>query len=167
VSLLRNSFSIIEGSTIEPLAMDRSMKQRQSFRKGLLFLLALIGSGTVLLTAGAVGLRMLRNHPPDRLSELISPDGRYRIVITEEIAGFPGSFCFKQVYVLGVRDTFDRNDEDNQVFAGACDGLDSIRWDGARIQGTVAPGVAVVGVKSLTLKQFGGNGKVQLSWTGR
>lgn len=110
---------------------------------------------------------MLRNHPPDSLSELISPDGRYRIVITEEIAGFPGSFCFKQVYVLGVRDTFDRNDEDNQVFAGACDGLGSIHWNGTRIQGAVAPDAAVVGVKSLTLKQFGANGKVQLSWTGR
>lgn len=73
----------------ESLAMDRSMKQLQAFRKGMLFLLTLIGSGTVLLLAGAAGLRMLRNHPPDALSELVSPDGRYRIVITEELAGFP------------------------------------------------------------------------------
>ena len=110
---------------------------------------------------------MLRNHSPDSLSELVSPDGRYRIVITEDLAGFPGSVCIKQVYVLRVRDILDRSDEDNQVFAGACDGLESIRWDGARIRAIIVPAAAVAGVNSLTLKQFGANGKVQLSWTGR
>jgi GTP-dependent phosphoenolpyruvate carboxykinase len=67
---------------------------------------------------------------------------------------------------LGVHDTFDRNDEGNQVFAGACDGLRNIQWIGSRIQGIVLLGAAVVGVKSLTLKQFGANGDVQVSWTG-
>ena len=110
---------------------------------------------------------MLRNHSPDSLSELVSPDGRYRIVITEDLAGFPGSVCIKQVYVLRVRDILDRSDEDNQVFAGACDGLESIQWDGARIRAIIVPAAAVAGVNSLTLKQFGANGKVQLSWTGR
>jgi hypothetical protein len=136
-------------------------------RKSLLFLLAVIGSGTVLFSVGAAGLRLSRNHPPDSRRELVSPDGRYRIVITEEIVGFPGSSCVKQVYVLGVRDTFDRNDEDDMVFSGACDGVSDIRWNGARIEGTVIPGAAVAGVRSLILKRYGANGKVQLSWAGR
>jgi hypothetical protein len=130
-------------------------------------MLAVIGSGTVLYSAGAAGLRLFRDHPPDSRQDMISPDGRHRIVITEELAGFPGAVCIKQVYVLRARETFDRNDEDNLVFAGACDGLGGIQWDGARIQGIVAPGAAVAGVRSLSLKQFGANGEVRLHWTGR
>ena len=104
---------------------------------------------------------------PDSIGELISPDGRYRMVITEELAGFPGAYCSKQVYVLGAHERFNRSDEDNQVFAGACDGLNSIAWDGARILGTVTPNAALVGVSSLKLKGYGANGKVRLSWLGR
>jgi hypothetical protein len=147
--------------------MVRSIKRRRVWRKALLLLLALIGSGTVLYSTAAAGFRLFRHHPPDSVRELPSPDGRHRIVITEEIAGFPGSFCIKQVYVLGVRDTFDRNDEDNLVFSGACDGFGGIEWDGVRVRGIVVPGAAVVGVSSLKLKQFGANGEVQLSWAGR
>jgi hypothetical protein len=45
--------------------------------------------------------------------------------------------------------------------------LSSIQWDGARIRGIVDTGAAVAGVRNLTLKQYGANGKVQLRWTGR
>jgi hypothetical protein len=147
--------------------MDRLITQRHVLRKGLLWLLAVIGSGTVLYSAGAAGLRLIMDHPPDSRQEMISPDGRHRIVITEELAGFPGAVCIKQVYVLGARETFDRNDEDNLVFAGACDGLRGIQWDGARIQGIVVPGAAVAGVRGLTLRESGAAGKVRLRWAGR
>jgi hypothetical protein len=146
--------------------MDRPNKRRRAAHTGLLFVLALIGGGTVLFSVAAAGLRLFRNHRPDSVREMPSPDGRHRIVITEEIAGFPGSFCIKQVYVLRAQDTFDRNDDDNLVFAGACDGLSGIQWDGARVRGIVVPAAAVVGVNSLTLKQFGAQGEVQVSWTG-
>jgi hypothetical protein len=98
---------------------------------------------------------------------MVSPDGRHRIVITEDIAGFPGSVCIKQVYVLGARAKFDRNDEDNLVFSGACDGLEGVQWDGKRVRGIVIPAAAVVGVNSLKLKQFGADGEVQLHWAER
>jgi len=146
--------------------MNRLMKQRR-VRKGLLFLLALIGSGTVLYSAAAAGLRLFRNQPPDSAWEMVSPDGRHRIVITEDIAGFPGSVCIKQVYVLGARARLDRNDEDNLVFSGACDGLGDVQWDGRRVRGVVMPAAAVAGVNSLRLKQFGADGEVQLNWTER
>ena len=84
-----------------------------------------------------------------------------------KVYGFPGAVCIKQVYVLRARDTLDRNDEDNLVFSGACDGLGGIRWDGALIRGIVDPAEAVVGVSSVRLKHFGANGEVRLSWTGR
>ena len=141
------------------------MKQRRAARKGLLFLLALIGSGTVLYSAAAAGLRLFRNRPPETAWEMVSPDGRHRIVITEDLAGFPGSVCIKQVYVLGAHVKLDRNDEDNLVFSGACDGLGDVRWDGAGIRGIVIPAEAVAGVTSLKLKQFGANGEVRLNWT--
>ena len=143
------------------------MTKFQSLKKGVLFLLTLIGGGAVLLSAGAVALHMARNHSPDNLTELISPDHRYRIVMTEELVGFPGSFCVKQVYVLPVHHTFDRNDEDNEVFVGGCQGLISIQWNGDRIKGTVALGAAIEDVKALKLKGYGANGKVQLSWSAR
>ena len=97
----------------------------------------------------------------------MSPDRRYRIVITEEVAGFPGSYCIKQVYVLPAHDTFDRNDEDTEVFVGGCQGLTDIRWDGDRILGTVALGPAIEGVSALRMKGFAANGKVQLAWSTR
>jgi hypothetical protein len=147
--------------------MDRSIKQRHVLRKGLLWVLAVIGSGTVLYSAGAAGLRIFMDRPPDSRLEMISPDGRHRIVITENLAGFPGAACIKQVYVLGARETFDRNDDDNLVFAGACDGLRGIQWDGARIQGIVVPGAAVAGVRGLTLRESGAAGEVRLRWAGR
>lgn len=147
--------------------MDRSIKQRHVLRKGLLWVLAVIGSGTVLYSAGAAGLRILRDRPPDSRLEMMSPDGRHRIVITEDLAGFPGATCIKQVYVLGARETFDRDDDDNLVFAGACDGLRGIQWDGARIQGIVVPGAAVAGVRGLTLRESGAAGEVRLLWAGR
>jgi hypothetical protein len=147
--------------------MDRLITQRHVLRKCLLWLLAVIGSGTVLYSAGAAGLRLIRDHPPDSRQEMVSPDGRHRIVITEELAGFPGAVCIKQVYVLGARETFDRNDEDNLVFAGACDGLRGIQWDGTRILGIVVPGAAVAGVRGLTLRESGAAGEVRLRWAGR
>lgn len=167
MSVWRDRFSIMSHFAAGFPAMHRLMKHTPLLRKGLLFVLVLIGSGTVLYSAGAAGLRMLRNHAPDNVQELLSPDGRYRIVIANEVAGFPGAFCVRQVYVVDARDTVDRNDEDNLVYAGACDGLSSIQWDGARIRGIVDTGAAVVGVRNLTLRQYGANGRVQLRWTGR
>ena len=134
-------------------------------KKGALFLLTLTGGAAVLYSAVAAALHVVRNHAPDSLTELISPDRRYRIVMTEELAGFPGASCIKQVYVLPARAVFDRNDEDNEVFAGACQGLTGIQWNGDRINGTVALGPAIEGVKALKLKEYGANGSVQLSWS--
>jgi len=136
-------------------------------KKWLLFLLTLIGGGTVLFVSGKAVLHIMRNHAPDGYTELASPDHRYRVVITEDFAGFPGSTCIKQVYVLRADDRFDRNDGNNEVFAGGCGGLTSIRWNGGRIQGTVALAAALKDVNAMTLKEFGANGEVQLSWAER
>ena len=137
----------------------------QTLKKCTLFLLSLIGGGTVLLSAGAVIRHMARDHSPDSLSELVSPDHRYRIVITEEIAGFPGSSCIKQIYVLPAHATLDRNDENSEVFVGGCRGLTSIRWNGDQIQGVVALGAGIEGVNALKLRGTAADGKIQLSWS--
>jgi len=136
-------------------------------KKGLLFSLTAIGSGAVLFLSAAAALHIARSHAPDSLVELVSPDRRYRIVITEESAGFPGSYCIKQAYVLAAQETFDRNDEDSEVFVGGCQGLTDIRWNGKRIQGTVALAAAVENVKALKMKGFAANGKVALTWSAR
>jgi hypothetical protein len=147
--------------------MDRPLKRRRALRKGLLLLLASIGSGTVLYSAAAAGLRLLRNHPPDSIRELPSPDGRYRLVITEDLAGFPGAVCIKQVYALGARATLDRNDEDNLLYAGACDGLRDLRWDGARVRGSIDAALAVADVRSMKLRHLGANGGVEVDWSSK
>jgi hypothetical protein len=147
--------------------MKESMMKFHKLKKGLLFSLTAIGGGTVLFSAAAAALHIARHHPPDSLVELVSPDRRYRIVITQEIAGFPGSYCIKQAYVLDAQETFDRNDEDNAVFVGGCQGLTDIRWNGNRIQGTVALGAAVENVNALKMKGFAANGKVALTWSAR
>jgi hypothetical protein len=143
------------------------MNKFQKLKKSLLFLLTLIGGGTVIYSAGAVALHIARNHSPDRLVELVSPDHHYRIFITEELAGFPGSSCIKQVYVLPIHDSFDRNDADNEVFSGGCEGLTDIRWSGDRVLGTVDLKPAIEAVSALRLKGFAAKGKVQLIWSAR
>jgi hypothetical protein len=87
--------------------------------------------------------------------------------MTEELAGFPGSSCIKQVYVLPIHDSFDRNDEDDEVFVGGCQGLTDIRWDGDRVLGTVALAPAIEAVNALKLKGFAAKGKVRLIWSSR
>jgi hypothetical protein len=136
-------------------------------KKGLLVSLTAIGGATILFLSAAAALHIARNHPPDSLVELVSPDRRYRIVITQESAGFPGSDCIKQAYVLAAEEAFDRNDEDNEVFVGGCKGLTDIRWNGNRIDGTVAIRAAVENVKALKMKGSAAKGKVALTWSAR
>jgi hypothetical protein len=140
------------------------LKHWPAWRKYLVLLLAWIGAGAVVLATGAGGVRLLRNHAPDSLVEQISPDRHYRIVVLEEMAGSLGSQCVKQVYVLEADKTLDRNDADNRVYAGACDGLRDIEWTGSGVYGTVSPGKAVEGVNSLVLKPDGANGRVRVKW---
>lgn len=138
--------------------------QWPSWRKNLILLLTWIGATAVLLALGMAGVRMLRNHAPDSVVEHISPDRRYRIVVLEEMAGSLGSQCTKQVYVLGTGQALDRNDEDNRIYAGACDGLRGIEWMGIGVYGEISPGKAVVGVERLVLKSGGADGRVQVRW---
>lgn len=149
------------------LLRKKSVNRFPKLKKVLPFLLALIGSGTVIYSAGAVALHLARNHAPDSLVELASPNHRYRIVITEELAGFPSSNCIKQVYVLPIDASFDRNDEDNEVYVGACEGLTDVQWNGNRVQGKVALAHAIEGVKALRLKAFAAKGEVRLFWSAR
>ncbi len=136
----------------------------QIAKKHLLSLLTLIGSGTVIYLIAVFTLHILRNRAPDQQTELISPDRSYRMVITEQLAGFPGSVCIKQVYVLPAHDRFDRNDEDNEVFVGGCDGLISINWSGNRVEGEIVLGAAAKNVNALKLKSYGADGHVQVTW---
>jgi hypothetical protein len=135
-----------------------------TWRKYMRLLLTWIGAGAVVLASGVVGVRHLRNHAPDSLVEQISPDRRYRIVVLEELAGSLGSQCIKQVYVLDAGKTLDRNDADNRVYAGACDGLRDIEWTGNGVYGAVSPGKAVEGVNSLVLKPDGADGHIRVKW---
>jgi hypothetical protein len=142
------------------------MTTMRTFKRWLVILLAAIGAGTVLFLAGRIALHALRNRAPDSLAELPSPDRRYRIVVTEVLAGFPGATCIKQVYVLPAHVAFDRNDEDDEVYEGACDGLTDLRWDGNRVRGNVALDKAAYGVAVVRLRAYAANGEVRLGWSG-
>lgn len=137
-----------------------------SMRKVLLYALATVGAAALLFAAAVAAQRAARNHAPDRRVELVSPDRRYRIVITEELAGFPGASCIEQAYVLRTRDGLDRNDEDNEVFAGGCQGLVDLRWNGARVLGTVSLSGGIDGVNALRLREYAAGGAVSVSWSG-
>lgn len=123
----------------------------------------LVGVG-LLFGAGAFGLHALRNHAPDSLREIASPNGRFRLVITEEFVGFPGQVCIKDVYALSASAKLDRTDENARVFTGACEGLLNIRWAGSQVEATVDPGAATAGVAFVTLRSSGANGEVQVKW---
>jgi len=138
-----------------------------SMTKVFLYVLASVGGAALLLAAGAAAQRMARNHAPDRLVERLSPDHRYRIVVTEELAGFPGAACIRQAYVLRAGAALDRNDEDDEVFAGGCQGLVDLRWEGARVLGTVSLPGAVDGVNALRLREHAAGGAVRVAWSGR
>lgn len=127
--------------------------------------LAIIGGLAVLGAAGMLGLRALRNHAPDSLGEIVSPDGRYRIFVAEELVGFPGQVCVKDAYGLKVGKSLDRNDEESHVYAGACDGLTNIHWVGATVEGTVNISAAIDGVVGVSLRSYGAGGKVRVKWT--
>jgi hypothetical protein len=126
--------------------------------------LAVIGAFAVVGIAGAIGLRAWRNQAPDSRHEIVSPDGHYRIAVEEDWLGFPGQVCVKGVYVLKAGASLDRNDEDNLVYAGACDGLGDIRWVGSHIEGTVNLPAALEGVVAVTLRRYGAEGKVSVNW---
>jgi hypothetical protein len=138
-----------------------------SMRKVLLYGLATAGAAALLFVAAVAAQRVARNHAPDRLVELVSPDRNYRIVITEELAGFPGAYCIKQAYVLRAGAALDRNDEDDEVFAGGCQGLVDLRWEGARVRGAVSLSGAVDGVNALRLREHAAGGAVRVAWSGR
>ena len=125
--------------------------------------LTLIGCATVLYLTGLSILHLMRNGAPDKQTELFSPQWPYRIVITEQLAGFPGSVCIKQVYVLPEGAKFDRNDKDNEIFTGACDGLVAVNWNGDRVEGDIVFSRAADGVKS-QLKSYGADGEVKVVW---
>lgn len=135
----------------------------QIAKKSLLIVLTLIGCATVLYLTALSILHVVRNGAPDKQTELLSPLGPYRIVITEQLAGFPGSVCIKQVYVLPARAKFDRNDTDNEIFTGACDGLVAVNWTGDRVEGDIVFSRAADGVKS-QLKSYGADGQVKVIW---
>jgi hypothetical protein len=126
--------------------------------------LTLVGALAVLGATGGLGLRALRNHAPDNLGEIVSPDGHYRILVAEDLVGFPGQACIKDAYVLKVGKSLDRNDEDSHIYAGACDGLTNIHWVGDTIEGTVNISAATDGVARLSLRSFGAGGKVRMKW---
>lgn len=125
---------------------------------------ATLAGVALVVGAGAIGLHALRNHAPDTRREIASPDGRFRLVITEELAGFPGQVCIEEVYALGAGVELDRNDQNDRVFAGACDGLLNIRWAGSQVEGTVDLQAAARGVAGVTVRESGASGKVRANW---
>lgn len=134
------------------------------FSNWLYRILTVIGGLAVLAGAGILGLRALRNHVPDSLSEIPSPDSHYRILVVEDLAGFPGQFCVKDAYVLKVGKSLDRNDEDSHIYAGACEGLTNIHWVGDAIEGKVNITTAINGVAEVNLRSYAASGKVHVNW---
>jgi hypothetical protein len=128
-------------------------------------LLAVVGACALLVLLGSVGLRAMASHSPDSLNEVISPDGRYRLVSTEDFVGFPGQVCVKDVYVIKAGASLDRSDDSNHIFAGACGGLLGIRWGSNGIEGTLCVVNAVDGVAAVTIRPYAADGKVRVTWS--
>lgn len=160
---------LLKSRVLQPLPAHQAkpINLSQPLVKHLQSVLTLIGGLTILAAALYGALQLMRQHAPDTQTELVSPDRRHRIVITEQLAGFPGATCIKQVYVVDARAGFDRDNEDNQVFSGACDGLAGIGWNGNRVEGSVALAAAVDSAQVFKLKGSAADGKVQLSWAER
>lgn len=126
-------------------------------------LLAIVGACTLLVLLGSVGLRVMASHSPDSLNEVVSPDGRYRLVSAEDLVGFPSQVCIKDVYVIKAGASLDRSDESNHIFAGACGGLIGIRWGRNGIEGTLSVVNAVDGVAAVTIRPHAADGKVRVT----
>jgi hypothetical protein len=118
----------------------------------------------LIVVAVSLGIRALRNHIPDSLNEIRSPDGSFRLVVAEELAGFPGQVCIKDAYVLSADAKLDWSGEDNHIYAGACDGLLDIHWNGSQVEGTVNLKAATEGVSYVMVRRYGAEGKVQINW---
>jgi hypothetical protein len=113
----------------------------------------------LLPVAGRVALHAWRNHPPDNWREVRSPDGNYRVIITEEGVRQPGGNCQKDMYVVHTADELDRDDEDSHVFRGACGALLDVSWSGHLVEARVDHRAAVL------LRHAAAGGKVKLHWS--
>ncbi len=129
-------------------------------RKVAIALMAL----ALLPLAGRFALHAWRNRAPDNWREVRSPDGHYRLVITEEGAADPDRPCLKDMYVLPAAHELDRDDDDSHVFTGACQGLLDVYWSGALIEGRVDPSAAGQAGTTVMLRELADNGKVHVHW---
>jgi hypothetical protein len=119
----------------------------------------------LLPIAGTFAVHAWRNRAPDNWRELRSPDGHYRLIITEEGAGAPGRICLKDMYVVPVTRELDRADEDSHVFAGACGGLLDVNWSGRRIEAHVDHRAARQGGVDVVLRDAAAGGKIKVQWS--
>ncbi len=110
-------------------------------------------------------LRAWQNTAPDQIKEVMSPDGQYRLVSTEDLVGFPGQACVKSIYILKTGEQLNVRDETDRIFSGACDGLVAINWASKGVEGTVNVAKGVDGVAGFTLKEYAVRGKVRVTWS--
>jgi hypothetical protein len=118
----------------------------------------------LLPVAGKLAVHAWLNRAPDNWREVRSPDGHYRVVITEEGAGHPGRICLKDVYVLPATHELDRADEDSHVFTGACGGLVDVNWAGPQIEARVDHHAARQGGANVMLRGAAAGGKIKVQW---
>ncbi|MFC0167333.1 hypothetical protein ACFFKC_04500 [Pseudoduganella danionis] len=128
-------------------------------------LLAILGACTLLMQLGSFALRAIASHTHDLVSETISPDGQYRMVVTEDLVGFPGQVCIKDVYIIRARTSSHSVDEDKLIYSGACNGLLGIKWGAKGIEGTLSVANAVDGVAAVTIRQYAAEGMVRVIWS--
>lgn len=128
-------------------------------------LLTAVGACALLMLLAYGALRASQDTKPDSLKEVISPDGQYRLVSTEDLVGFPGQACVKSIYILKTGQQLNVRDETNRIFSGACDGMVAINWNSKGVEGTVNVAKAVDGVAALTLKEYAVRGKVRVMWS--
>lgn len=115
--------------------------------------------------AGSAAVHAWRNRAPDNWRELRSPDGHYRLVITEEGAGRPDRTCLKDMYVLPAAHELDRADDDSHVFTGACGGLVDVYWSGPLIEARVDHRAARQGGTDVMLRGAAAGGKIRVRWS--
>lgn len=128
-------------------------------------LLAVVGACALLMLLAYGALRAWQDTTPDSVKEVISPDGQYRLVSTEDLVGFPGQACVKSIYILKTGEQLNVRDQTDRIFSGACDGMVAIKWNSKGVEGTVNVAKAVDGVAGLMVKEYAVRGKVRVTWS--
>ncbi|GEM_PF-5768330 len=127
--------------------------QSAGLRGHIRIILAAIGACALCALAVWLAMPLLRNQAADSVSELVAPDKRYALVVTETLAGFPGQVCIKEAYLVRNKRSLDRRDDASRVYSGSCAGLRFAKWDAHVLHVGIDVAAAAEGVAATKIRK--------------